>query len=229
MLIPSRAPHPFPHHAAARRAHDATGVLVQTGPVRIRPFGTQALLVEVDRPFAARSLAAWVRGSGVAVDEVVPAARTVLLDGVADRSRLDEVLAAWIPGDPGADGDLVEVPVSYDGPDLAFVARVWGVDPDRVPEIHAGIDYVAEFCGFAPGFSYLSGLPEARAVPRLTSPRPRVPAGAVALAGTWCGIYPSSSPGGWQILGTTDAPLWDVDRVEPALLPPGTRVRFVAA
>ncbi len=100
---------------------------------------------------------------------------------------------------------------------------------DETIEAHCGIEYVASFCGFAPGFSYLSGLPEKRAVPRLDSPRSRVPAGSVGLAGSWCGVYPTESPGGWRILGTTDAVLWDQDREHPALLEPGTRVKFVPA
>ena len=87
---------------------------------------------------------------------------------------------------------------------------------------------MAAFCGFAPGFAYLTGLPDELAVPRRQTPRTRVPVGSVALAGSWCGVYPTASPGGWQLLGHTDAPLWDVDRPQPALLAPGTRVRFVA-
>jgi KipI family sensor histidine kinase inhibitor len=83
------------------------------------------------------------------------------------------------------------------------------------------------FCGFAPGFAYCAGLPDRLAVPRLGTPRTRVPAGSVAVAGTWTGVYPTVSPGGWRLLGTTDAELWQVDRDPPALLPPGTRVRFV--
>ena len=94
---------------------------------------------------------------------------------------------------------------------------------------HGGIEFVSAFCGFAPGFAYLAGLPEEYAVPRLDSPRSRVPVGSVGLAGSWCGVYPSESPGGWRLLGHTDLTLWDPDRSEPALLAPGTRVRFVPA
>lgn len=200
--------------------------LRHTGAVRFLPAGPQALLVEVEDADAARSLAAWVRGQQIELGEVVPAARTVLLDGLADPDAARLTLAGWDAAVDPPLGELVEVPMRYDGPDLAFVARHWGVTEDQVVEAHGSIEFVASFCGFAPGFSYLAGLPEERTVPRLDSPRARVPAGSVALAGTWCGVYPTSSPGGWRILGTTDVVLWDADRAEPALLPPGTRVTF---
>ncbi|QIG42670.1 allophanate hydrolase subunit 1 [Nocardioides anomalus] len=196
--------------------------------VELRPCGRDAVLAEVADSAAARSLAAHVRASGVAVTEVVPGARTVLLDGVGDRERLDGVLRSWRPDVGEIAGELVEVPVVYDGADLADVAARWGTDEEGVVARHTATEFVSAFCGFAPGFAYLAGLPEADAVPRLASPRPRVPAGAVALAGTWCGVYPSASPGGWRLLGRTDLVLWDPDRDPPALLAPGTRVRFRA-
>ncbi len=117
----------------------------------------------------------------------------------------------------------------YDGPDLEDVAGLWGVEPAEVVARHTRLELVSVFCGFAPGFAYLSGLPREWAVPRLDSPRSRVPVGSVALADTWCGVYPTASPGGWRLLGRTDATLWDVHRDPPALLAPGTRVRFVEA
>jgi KipI family sensor histidine kinase inhibitor len=198
----------------------------------LRPCGRDAVLAEVADSAAARSLAAHVRaagpGVGLAVDDVVPGARSVLLDGFSDRELLDRVLRSWTPAaDPGA-GELVEVPVVYDGADLADVAQRWGTDEAGVVARHTATEFVSAFCGFAPGFAYLAGLAEADAVPRLTSPRPRVPAGAVGLAGSWCGVYPSASPGGWRLLGRTDLSLWDPDRDPPALLAPGTRVRFRA-
>jgi KipI family sensor histidine kinase inhibitor len=195
--------------------------------VHIRRVGRHALLVEVEDAGAARSLASWVRDQDLRADEVVPAAATVLIDGIADAARLRAALAGWETGAGSVEVGRVELAVTYDGADLEFVAERWRVDPADVGEAHAEIEYVAAFCGFAPGFAYLEGLPEERAVPRLESPRSRVPAGAVALAGSWCGVYPTASPGGWRILGTTDAVLWDSRRGEPALLPPGTRVRFV--
>jgi KipI family sensor histidine kinase inhibitor len=198
-------------------------------PVQLRPFGATAALIEVGDAASALALATWARASGLAAVEVVPAAETVLFDGVEDLGALAAALRSWSPTDSPPEGDLVEVAVTYDGPDLADVAQAWGTDLAGVVRRHTAIEYVASFCGFAPGFAYLAGLPEELAVPRLESPRPRVPAGSVGLAGTWCGVYPSASPGGWRLLGRTGAPLWDPDRDQPALLAPGTRVRFVAS
>jgi KipI family sensor histidine kinase inhibitor len=191
--------------------------------MQICPFGRHAVLVEVDSPQDAVSLATWARTRSLA-GEVVPGAETVLLDGVVDRGRLEEVLATWRPTVVHP-GPRVELAVSYDGADLGFVAEHWGCGETEVVARHQATEFVSAFCGFAPGFAYLAGLLDA--VPRLETPRTRVPAGAVALAGTWCGVYPRESPGGWRIIGRTDAVLWDPDRAEPALLAPGTRVRFV--
>jgi len=200
----------------------------QTGRVQSTPVGHHALLVEVADADAALSLATWAREASVEAVEVVPAAASVLFDGVADVPALARALEKWSPAAGTPAGELVEISVRYDGPDLAAVAERWGVDVETAVDRHTSVEYVAAFCGFAPGFSYLRGLPEELAVPRLDSPRSRVPAGAVGLAGAWCGVYPRSSPGGWRILGTTDAVLWDQDRDPPALLAPGTRIRFVA-
>lgn len=203
----------------------------QNGPVRLtsRPVGPRALLVEVDDARAALSLAAWARADGVAAEEIVPGAATVLFDGVPDPDRLAEALAGWRATDQAPAGELVEVPVTYDGPDLDFVAASWGVGRDEVAARHAEHEFVAAFCGFAPGFAYLAGLPEGLNLPRLDSPRSRVPAGSVGIGGPWCGIYPTDSPGGWRLLGHTDIVLWEPSRDRPALLAPGTRVRFVPA
>ena len=198
-------------------------------PVELRPVGRSAALAEVADSAAARSLAAYARAARVAADEVVPGARTVLFDGVRDVDALGRLLAGWTPDAGSEPGALVEVPVVYDGADLEDVAARWGTEVDEVVARHGAIEFVSAFCGFAPGFAYLAGLPEEYAVPRLDSPRSRVPVGSVGLAGSWCGVYPSESPGGWRLLGRTDLSLWDPDRSEPALLAPGTRVRFVAA
>lgn len=133
-----------------------------------------------------------------------------------------------LPPVPAAEGGLVELDVVYDGDDLPAVAQRWGLDVAAAAARHAAVTHTVAFCGFAPGFAYMSGLPGELAVPRRDTPRPRVPAGAVALAGTYTGIYPRPSPGGWQLIGHTDAWLWDADRDPPARLVPGTRVRFRA-
>jgi KipI family sensor histidine kinase inhibitor len=190
--------------------------------MKTRPVGRDALLAEVVSPHDAVALAAWARARGLAGD-VVPGAETVLFDGVIDADALFEELEAWTPAEAPV-GPEVELPVAYDGPDLEAVAASWGCDVDEVVVRHQAVELVSAFCGFAPGFAYLSGLEVS--VPRLATPRTRVPAGSVGLAGTWCGVYPVTSPGGWQIIGTTDAVLWDPQRSEPALLAPGTRVRF---
>lgn len=197
--------------------------------MHLRPIASSALLAEVGDPARALALATWARSARIDAVEVVPAAESVLFDGVPDVATLAARLREWRPTATVPAGDLVEIRIVYDGPDLAFVADAWDTDVDGVIERHAGVEFVSAFCGFAPGFAYLSGLPAELAVPRLDSPRPRVPAGSIALAGTWCGAYPTASPGGWRLLGRTEALLWDPDRTRPALLAPGTRVRFVSA
>ncbi|MET8329677.1 allophanate hydrolase subunit 1 [Streptomyces sp. NPDC005181] len=206
------------------------------------PAGREALLVELSsgehaEAFHAELLRRRARGELPAVREIVPGARTVLLDGIADsspegRERLARELESWrIPPLRSGTGDAVEIPVVYDGPDLADVAAAWGVGVDEVPGMHAGTEFRVAFCGFAPGFGYLTGLPGHLHVPRRATPRTKVPAGAVALAGPYTGVYPRPSPGGWQLIGRMPEPgeLWDPAREPAALLSPGARVRFVAA
>ena len=197
-------------------------------PVAQRRVGRGAVLLEVAGPAEALSLAAHLRGRAVA-GEVVPGACTVLLHDVGDLVAVDRALAGWAPGAAGDPGPLVELTTTYDGPDLEAVAGHWGVPVEEVVARHAATEFTSAFCGFAPGFAYLAGLPEELAVPRLASPRPRVAPGSVGLAGAWCGVYPTASPGGWLLLGRTAEPLWDVDRDPPALLAPGTGVRFLPA
>jgi len=197
--------------------------------MQLRPVGRSAALVEVSDAAAALALATWAREAGVPAIEIVPAAETVLFDGVRDLDALARTLEQWSVAPSAPPGPLVEVPVVYDGADLAAVARAWGTDEAEVVARHTAIEFVSAFCGFAPGFAYLTGLPPELAVPRLESPRSRVPAGSVALAGAWCGVYPTTSPGGWQLLGRTEVALWSPADEQPALLAPGTRVRFVVA
>ncbi|WSQ07708.1 allophanate hydrolase subunit 1 [Streptomyces sp. NBC_01231] len=200
--------------------------------MRALPVGDDALLVEVASDDEAQALHAELvrrRAAGLlTVREIVPAARTVLLDGLDDPGRLaSELTASEVPGTPPREQDVLDIPVRYDGPDLADVAAHWGVPEQEVARIHAGAEFRVAFCGFAPGFGYLTGLPARYDVPRRATPRTRVPAGSVGLAGPYTGVYPRSSPGGWQLIGTTDTVLWDHARVPAALLSPGTRVRFV--
>ncbi|MEU2771672.1 allophanate hydrolase subunit 1 [Streptomyces sp. NPDC007162] len=194
--------------------------------------GDDALLIEVGSGAEVQSLHAELvrrRAEGsLTVREIVPAARTVLLDGVDDPARrAAELTTAGFPRTTPRARAAIELPVRYDGPDLADVAAHWRVTEREVARIHAGTEFTVAFCGFAPGFGYLTGLPARYDVPRRATPRTAVPTGAVALAGPYTGVYPRSSPGGWQLIGTTEAVLWDHARVPAALLAPGTRVRFV--
>ncbi|MCW2899538.1 MAG: Allophanate hydrolase 2 subunit 1 [Streptosporangiaceae bacterium] len=201
--------------------------------MRVLRVGTRALLVEVGSDGEVQALHAEIsrrRAAGTLppVEEVVPAARTVLLDGLDDPAALARDLPGWrVPPQAAGDGTLIEVPTRYDGADLAEVAALWDVPVEEVARVHAGTEFRVAFCGFAPGFAYLTGLPERYAVPRLATPRQAVPAGAVGLAGSYTGVYPRSSPGGWQLIGRTEVVLWDPAREPAALLAPGTRVRFV--
>ncbi|GAA4128736.1 allophanate hydrolase subunit 1 [Nocardioides fonticola] len=200
----------------------------------MRRAGPRGVLLDVPDAGAAAATAARVRAlaeEGLLPEvAVVPGAASVLVEAV-ETDLADAVLPALaacvVAGEPNGAGPLVEVPVSWDGPDLDAVAGYWGCSPTEVVARLEAHEFRSAFCGFAPGFAYLAGLPEAWALPRLASPRPRVPAGSVALAGTWAGVYPTASPGGWQLVGRTEVVLFDADADPPALLAPGTRVRFV--
>ncbi|WP_405441821.1 allophanate hydrolase subunit 1 [Streptomyces avidinii] len=200
--------------------------------MRTLVVGGEALLIELDSAQEVAALHAELlrrRDAGELgpVRDLVPAARTVLLDGVRDPAALGARIARWeVPPLAPTQGPQVTVPVRYDGPDLAEVARLWGVAPGEVPGIVGATEFRVAFCGFAPGFGYLTGLPERLHVPRRDTPRTAVPAGSLALAGEYAGVYPRSSPGGWQLIGSTDAVLWDADREPAALFAPGVRVRF---
>ncbi len=204
------------------------------------PVGGAALLVEVADTDAALALRAHLAGlveqaSGVwgAVDHLVVGARTVLV-ALRHTSRRSDVGKACLAEATGlvatvtdASADVVEIRVRYDGPDLAEVAQLLGLSRDEVVRAHTGTTWRVGFGGFAPGFAYLVDGDPRLQVPRRAEPRTRVPAGSIALAGGFSGIYPQDSPGGWQLVGTTEAVLWDADRDPPALLAPGRSVRFV--
>nr|WP_026118148.1 allophanate hydrolase subunit 1 [Nocardiopsis salina] len=167
------------------------------------------------------------------VTDVVPAARTVLLrleTGTDTESVVSSLGDLRRPTGTGtARGETLTVPVHYDGEDLDDIADHTGLSPREVVSAHTGTPWTVAFCGFSPGFGYLMGGDPRLDVPRRSEPRTRVPAGAVALAGTFTGVYPRVSPGGWQLLGRTEARIWDPDRDPPGLLRPGVRVRFEEA
>ena len=224
-----------------------------TGPgfaAQVVPFGDQALLAilgdRVDESLNARvhALAPAVREERAATDipwaEPVPGYASLLVPydvrrlSLADAQRrlealMGEALQGELPLD-AADLPVAEIPVRYggeDGPDLADVARASGLSEQRVVELHVSTTYRVFLLGFVPGFAYLGTLPEELALPRRESPRPRVPAGSVAIAGRQTAVYPAATPGGWHLIGRTDVRMWDVTAESPSLLRPGQLVRFV--
>jgi KipI family sensor histidine kinase inhibitor len=193
----------------------------------VRPAGDRAALIELPDSAAAVQLARALAGRQELVD-VVPGHHTVLVTWAgAERPDLDGLVRSALAAGPAAEpGRRVEVPVVYDGADLEEVARLTRLSPEEVVERHTACEYVVAFIGFAPGFAYLLGGDERLHVPRLPRPRERVPAGSVAVAGPYSGIYPRDSPGGWRLLGRTSLALFDPDRAPPALLAGGDLVRF---
>jgi KipI family sensor histidine kinase inhibitor len=178
-----------------------------------------------------RAVAAAEPGFAEVLD-VVPAAETVLVtvaEGIGVERLRPALLALEVEPGTGAPAQaaVVEISVRYDGPDLDDVAQRTGLSVADVISAHTGTDWRVGFGGFAPGFAYLVGGDEHLRVPRRDEPRTTVPAGAVGLAGEFSAVYPRASPGGWQLIGQTDLVMWDVDRDPPALLTPGTVVRFV--
>jgi KipI family sensor histidine kinase inhibitor len=202
--------------------------------MRLLPCGDTGLLVELADLDAVLALyAELVEDPPDGVVDLVPASRTLMLR--LDPTRTDPARVGRIVQEvetrPGTrpDAGLVEVPVSYDGEDLAEVGRLTGLGERGVVEAHTAQEWTVAFCGFSPGFGYLVGTDDRLSVPRRSVPRTRVPARAVALAGEFTGVYPRESPGGWQLIGHTTVQPWDLERDPPALLVPGVRVRFVEA
>lgn len=203
------------------------------GTTRFLRCGREAVLAEVDDLDAALALYAALRAARLpGVTDLVPAARTVLIrldPAVTSPAQVRAAAGALRPAGPDRAGTgTVRIPVVYDGPDLAEVADHLGVTADEVVARHTGAEWTVAFVGFAPGFGYLTGTDATLDVPRRSAPRTRIPAGSVGLAGRYSGVYPHDSPGGWQLIGSTTARLWDLDRPEPALLVPGVRVSFTA-
>jgi KipI family sensor histidine kinase inhibitor len=200
--------------------------------MNLRPMGEGALLVELEDCAEAHALRRALLDAPLpGVRELIPGQSTLLI--VADPLVLDlQTVAARLPavsGRPPAPGRVHEFRVVYDGEDLGLVAKQLEMTPQELVQRHAAPLYEVAFLGFVPGFPYLTGLDPALRMPRRPRPRTRVPAGSVALADGYTGIYPQATPGGWHILGRCPDRLFDATRPQPALLMPGDRVRFTAA
>jgi KipI family sensor histidine kinase inhibitor len=206
---------------------------------RITPAGDRALLVTIGTDINPGML-----GEVLALDRALADARVKGLTGtvpayasllcrfdaaLTDATQLEREVRAFegrlTPSIPA--GPVMDVPTWYDGTDLAAVAHATNLSPGQVVESHASQEYLVYCVGFAPGFTYCGELSAELAVPRLASPRPRVPAGSVAIAGRQTGIYAVASPGGWHLIGRTGLTLFDAEADPPARLKPGDRIRFV--
>ncbi|MFD7310535.1 carboxyltransferase domain-containing protein [Promicromonospora sp. NPDC059942] len=199
--------------------------------MRVLTARDDALLIELDDLDQAVALyesllADPVRGVGTPV----PGARTLLVpfrpSAITARDLAAELRTRPLERGTRSAARTVEIPVLYDGADLAEAAALLGWSTDELVRRHSAAAWTVGFVGFAPGFAYLTSDDPELVVPRRTTPRTQVPAGSVALAGPYSGVYPRQSPGGWQLLGRTDAPVWDVTRERPALMLPGDAVRF---
>ncbi len=200
--------------------------------MRVLSYGLEALLVEFDTLDEALGLTADLDETPIfGVIDVVPGARSVMVQFDPARSNVDRVRHELLQRNvvPRAlpFGEEVTLPVIYDGEDLSYVAALTGIEESDIIARHQRPTYVVALIGMAPGFYFLSGGDPSLRVPRRKSPRTSVPRGALGVAGDFTGIYPRKGPGGWQIIGRTNAPLWDANRHPAALLAPGTRVHFV--
>ena len=167
------------------------------------------------------------------LQDVVPAAATVLVvaSDAATMPQLAVALRELLARGTAAPTEAVErrtvvVPVRYDGPDLAEVAHRTGRSPAEIAELHSTAEYTVDFFGFAPGYAYIGGVPEALRVPRMDSPRPRVAAGTLAIAGPYTVVYPGNTPGGWLQIGTAELEIWNLAHDPPTMLSVGDRVVF---
>lgn len=192
-----------------------------------RPYGPAAWLVDdVDDP--TRWARALTEMDLPGVTEVVPAESTVVVRCTRARHEaIGEALSLVVPAAGTTEPEqALTIDIVYDGPDIAELAYAAQVSIDDVVRLHATGSYHVAFCGFSPGFGYLRGIDRRLHVPRRSTPRTSVPAGAVGVAAGYTCVYPSASPGGWYLIGHTTATLWDVDRNPPALFTPGRAVRF---
>ncbi len=200
--------------------------------MRVLPSGSTALLVELDDLDAVLALyAALVENVPDGVVDIVPAARTLLLVTDPAVTALSAVELAVRSAQPREDlrdwGETLEIPVTYDGEDLEETATLLDCEPAELVQRHTEAEWTVAFCGFIPGFGYLTSPSWTSEVPRRSSPRKKVPPGSVALAGEFSGVYPRESPGGWQLIGRTGLTMFDPARDPAALLRPGARIRFV--
>jgi KipI family sensor histidine kinase inhibitor len=196
--------------------------------MRILPAGDRAVLVELGSLDDVHRLHRSVRAAHIGLDSI-PGWSTLLIttDGAVAPVIAQLRDLAWASPEPMPEGTVHEIPIVYDGEDLADVAATCGLSESEVVRLHGSAEYVVAFLGFSRGFPYLSGLPEPLQLPRRSTPRARVPAGSVAIAVDQCGIYPMATPGGWHLLGRTDRVLFDPATEPPSVLSPGDRVRFV--
>lgn len=211
-LAPNRDPEWEPHRP--------TNLEVSLAPHRSHPAVTAADLLAAIDSLQLPGLRAHVGEAAVLV-QFDPA--------VHSTTSLRELLQQIVVTPADARAATVTLTVEYDGEDLPAVAKVSGLSVQDVVDLHSRAIYRVAFNGFSPGFAYLSGLPTELRLPRRATPRTRVPAGSLAIAAHYCAIYPHASPGGWHLIGSCDAELFDHSRNPPALLQPGTHVRFEQA
>lgn len=206
-----------------------------SGTPEIVSLGDSAVLVRLDERDEARawSLAESISSGGTpGVVDVSAAYNTVAIyfdPRVTDEERLGLALTSQISAAasvPPPESRPHVIPVTYDGADLTEVAARTGLSREEVIELHSAGEYRAGAVGFVPGFAYLDGLDDRLRLPRRSVPRPRVPAGSVAIAGSQSAVYPFATPGGWHLIGRTDQTMFDPERSPPALLSVGARVHF---
>lgn len=199
----------------------------------IEAFGDDALIARTGEPQdVVEARAERLRAEGT-FEEVVPTLGTLTVVFTGDEATARRTLAAALRRQTSPDGRSaapLTIPIAYDGDDLAMVCERLGLTPAGFADAHAAGDYVVQFLGFTPGFAYLGGLPDAlRGVPRLASPRTRLPGGSVGITGDRCGVYALPGPGGWPVIGRTSAALFEAERAAPFALAPGQPVRFEPA